>query len=184
MNTAHAVSPPDSIPSTPTDPQPPSRSERFLFVLGRHHLPISLAMIAGCVLLAVGTGVLIAGLSDRRIMLVLFMLVSCLGGIITLIGVKPPWLEKAATAGHMAAALGSAKEEERPHLLARIESRLQAPYRNEPITVSELATFFVSTREEHGNRARARQAQAENARAAQQDALAKWPTTIIKRQPR
>lgn len=172
MNTAHAAPSPDGMPSTLTVLQPPSRSERFLFALGRHQLPVSLAMVAGCILLAVGTGALIAGLSDRRLMLGLFMLVSCLGGIVTLVSVKPPWLEKVATTGHIAAALGSATEEERPHLLARIESRLHAPYQTEPMTISELATFFVATREEHGDRARVRQAQAANARAAQRSALA------------
>lgn len=175
---------PGSKLSLPPDFKPPSRRERFLFALGRYHLPVSLAIVSVYFLLAAGTGAYIASESDKKLIFVLFALVSCFGGVVTFISVKPPWLEHIATAGHIAAALRSATDHERPHLLGRIESRLRTAYRTEPMTLSELATFFASTREEHGKRAQTRQAQAAKARAAQQSALAHCATTIFGRQSR
>lgn len=162
----------------PAELELPSRRARFMFALGIHQLALSLALIAAYLVLATMTGAVIASLSDRRLMLALFVIISCCGGIVTFIAVKPPWLAKPAAAGHIAAALIAATDHERPHLVARIHSRLHNPHWPEAMTLSELAALFVLTRDEYGELARRRRAKAAEARAAQQGIVSDFAVNV------
>jgi hypothetical protein len=61
-----------------------------------------------------------------------------------------------ATNGDITAALAAATDDERPHLIARLQARLSSRIQTEPLSASQLAAIFNTVRSEHGLPARRR----------------------------
>lgn len=73
------------------------------------------------------------------------------------------WLlasRRRATTGEIAAALEAATNDERPHLVARLQARLSSRIQTEPLSASQLATIFDGVRSEHGLPGRRREREA------------------------
>jgi hypothetical protein len=82
-------------------------------------------------------------------------------------------MHRPASSNDIAAAIMTATERERPHLLNEIEAQLTNTYCRDPITVLRLVMMFNDVRATHGERAHRRHLRQQEARAEQERSLAR-----------
>lgn len=148
----------------------PGLPARLWFGYLRHRVAVT-AVLTG-VIVGTGLAALLVAISSGDIRSGLAVaLWSCAAGVVVLnLSLLLVWRDPPAGPRLIAAALGTATPNERPHLLARLGQRLAQRYCPEPITGSELAALFNAVRAEHGTRAKA-SAERTAAALARQQAL-------------